>query len=728
MRTRMHWLLVGATTLAACGDGGSSPDADQGAPDQGVPDQGAPDQGAPDGGAGDQGPTDAGDRDLGPDPELMFPPGCVSLDAPIGTRVPSAAGVDHPVSTARFAAGLEAPFPTNAWWQTLALEAGDFVVNAFPYLLQTTDAGLFVAGPRVREGSTVVESEFIVDWRLAASEPFRGREIAGYDALSATVRFTSDTSPVEAPLVRGMPYVSMRYAGLTPRLESPHPIVRVNGGTAATVTGERFEVELGTGQTWVVYTSNPITLAMSRNALAATAPFSGWVRVALVPPGAEPAVLDASAQAVPTGGDVVRRGCGDAARGEIDFVFTREGEGPLLTMALPHHGVLLGPDEGRPAITHRSARGDMFGVVGDTWTMTLPLDPGGFDAPRDPAPERLDDVRLALRRGQGVESVATDPYFGGKQVAAMARLALIADALGERDIATAVRGRLAARVAPWLEGTMDRLLYDRTWGGIVAEGSLGDPAAFFGQGYYNDHHFHYGYHLYAAAALARRDPDWRAANRDNVDALARDIANASDEDPFFPVQRSLDWYLGHSNAAGLVVFGRNQESTSEAVNAWYALALWARVTERPELNLLGRLMTAQEILAAQTYWQIEEGSPIYAEPFARNRVVGILYDTRAEYRTFFGENVEFIHGIQYLPFTPVTERLLDRTWMTQAYPVAATALTRTAPPIAEGWRGFLVMARAIFAPDEAWDEAGTLRGYDDGNSETNTLWWIATRP
>ena len=27
-------------------------------------------------------------------------------------------------------------------------------------------------------------------------------------------------------------------------------------------------------------------------------------------------------------------------------------------------------------------------------------------------------------------------------------------------------------------------------------------------GMYNDHHFHYGYHIYTAAVLARADPAW----------------------------------------------------------------------------------------------------------------------------------------------------------------------------------------------------------------------------
>ena len=38
------------------------------------------------------------------------------------------------------------------------------------------------------------------------------------------------------------------------------------------------------------------------------------------------------------------------------------------------------------------------------------------------------------------------------------------------------------------------------------------------------------------------------------------------------------------------------------------------------------------------------------------------------------------------------------------------------------------MAHAILDPQTAYDEALQLTAYDDGNTKSNTLWWIATRP
>merc|ERR1711872_480351 len=46
---------------------------------------------------------------------------------------------------------------------------------------------------------------------------------------------------------------------------------------------------------------------------------------------------------------------------------------------------------------------------------------------------------------------------------------------------------------------------------------------------------------------------------------------------------------------------------------------------------------------------------------------------------------------------------------------------------AKGCKGYVVMAHAIIDPQAAFAEALNLRDYDDGNTKSNTLWWIATR-
>ena len=59
---------------------------------------------------------------------------------------------------------------------------------------------------------------------------------------------------------------------------------------------------------------------------------------------------------------------------------------------------------------------------------------------------------------------------------------------------------------------------------------------------------------------------------------------------------------------------------------------------------------------------------------------------QVDYATWFGGNVEFIHCIQMLPFTPITEELLRKEWVEEEYPVVAEAYNRG--DLSEEWKVF----------------------------------------
>ena len=94
---------------------------------------------------------------------------------------------------------------------------------------------------------------------------------------------------------------------------------------------------------------------------------------------------------------------------------------------------------------------------------------------------------------------------------------------------------------------------EAVWGGLVSSSTYrtGNTGEDFGNTCYNDHHFHYGYHIYTAAVIAHLDPSWIPANKAWVNALVRDVANPTARDPYFPEHRSFDWFSGHSWAHGL---------------------------------------------------------------------------------------------------------------------------------------------------------------------------------
>ena len=637
--------------------------------------------------------------------------------------------VSHGLAPSARWGSFSAPLTTNRWWQNLTLGSTEQTINALPYLIRATSAGLQGCTPIKTFAPTFIFTAFNADVTLGAQETLGASTVSDFDDLSVTVQWRDGARSMTAPIVQGMPYLTTSYEDYTPRMETVHAILSVNGsgaGIGSVHTGTRFEVFMNTNQTWVLYASSPLTLTLdSISSLTASEPYSGTLRAAALEPGTG-SLLDAHAGRIPTGGAVSATASGD--RAQLFFDWESMGTGPLLMMTLPHHReTLSSPSVPAVSFTKDTIRGPMVGVVGDSWLMTEDLTTITWDSPRPIDPAREPEVRAALAGDIGQAVWAQDTYFGGKQLAKLGRLALMADQLGETSLAATYRSNLAAAMQPWLDGTNPQsLAYDQTYGGIVDSTAVTNPGAGFGQGYYNDHHFHYGYFIYAAAALARGDSAWAATNRSAITHLVRDIANPTSADPLYTKMRAMDWFSGHSWAAGLFEFGdsRNQESTSEAVNAWYGVYLWGLVQGNERLRDLGRLMLALEIRAAKRYWQVPASNTLYPPPFADNKVVGVLWGLKVEYATFFGNNPEFIHGIQMLPFTPISEELLPAQWVSEGYPVFSSNLAGAA----EGWKGFIYLAHSIFDKDAAWAEASTLTGYDDGNTRTNTLYFIATRP
>lgn len=184
---------------------------------------------------------------------------------------------------------------------------------------------------------------------------------------------------------------------------------------------------------------------------------------------------------------------------------------------------------------------------------------GSADAPggtiSDRAKSAVSSVgKLELQGDITVLTNLTSKYYGGIAFSMYAR-SLYATANIAGDTSTFEQSLKK------LESAFDRyvnnlepnpLAYDAVWGRVCSTGSYGnnDSSIDFGNTYYNDHNFHYGYYVYTAAIIGYLDPEWltrnKSANKVWVNTLIRDWANPSTEDPFFPFSRSYDWYHGHS--------------------------------------------------------------------------------------------------------------------------------------------------------------------------------------
>lgn len=258
-------------------------------------------------------------------------------------------------------------------------------------------------------------------------------------------------------------------------------------------------------------------------------------------------------------------------------------------------------------------------------------------------------------------------------------------------------------------------------------------SADFGFGIYNDHHFHLGYFIYGISVLAKIDPDWGQKHKLYAYSLVQDYINlGSRMNPSYPRIRCFDLYKLHSWAAGLTEFpnGRNQESTSEAVNAYYAAALMGLAYQDSTLVSIGSTLASMEILAAQTWWHVGEKNKIYESGFVKeNRVVGILWSNKRDSALWWAsaDCRECRLSIQVLPLCPITEALFSDVGYVKELVEWTEPVLKRKGGVIDGWKGFIYAMEGIYDKESALEKIRKLKSFDDGNSYSNLLWWIHSR-
>ena len=270
--------------------------------------------------------------------------------------------------------------------------------------------------------------------------------------------------------------------------------------------------------------------------------------------------------------------------------------------------------------------------------------------------------------------------------------------------------------------------YDKLWGTLI-----GFPASFGSDNELNDHHFHYGYFIRAAAEVARHDPAWAGDKQRGVmvKLLVRDVANwkrgDTDDraDGQFPFLRNFDPYAGHSWASGHARFGdgNNNESSSEAMNAWYGLILWGEATGDPTIRDLGVYLYTTEMTAIQEYWfdVLDENHPADYTP----SVVTMVWGGKGANGTWFSSNPEMVHGINWLPINGGSLYLGQMPGYVEKNYQALVA--ENGGTNWDAWADLIWMYRALVDPDDAakqFDAASQTQAFEEGNSPANAYHWI----
>ena len=224
----------------------------------------------------------------------------------------------------------------------------------------------------------------------------------------------------------------------------------------------------------------------------------------------------------------------------------------------------------------------------------------------------------------------------------------------------------------------DYFYYDENYGTLI-----GYPSSYDSDKQVNDHHFHYGYWIKAAAAVAMKDPQWAKEWGGMVYEMIGDIANVNrdgkgynaNSPTKYPFLRNFDIYEGHSWASGVANYeydengelvdkkgglsgGNNQESSSEAINAWASLILWGEAVGNTTIRDAGIYMYTTEIAAIEDYYY-DVHNEIFTEKYkdAGNyniQTVTRLFGGRYDHTAWWTENSIEVTTITMLPISGAT--------------------------------------------------------------------------
>ena len=352
----------------------------------------------------------------------------------------------------------------------------------------------------------------------------------------------------------------------------------------------------------------------------------------------------------------------DAATSTLKTTFSVDQK--VLMGFLPHH-YYSSEYLGEPMLplaqpTYMTPRGQMRLASGNSFSFTypvhsfLPFFPAPMEWKEDFSPSRMAELNADYaKRG----SFGEDTYWGGKGLTQMAHYMTFALQLGDTATFRMAKQRLRSVLENWYTYTPgeQRVYFARypRWGALVGF----DPS--YDSDTFNDHHFHYGYFVYASAILCLLDDDFRAQYGSMVREVARDYANwqRSTDEPWF---RTLDPYCGHSFAGGLgnQGNGNGQESSSEAIQGWGGVWLLGAALQDQDMLEAGIMGYTLETRATAEYWFDRKRRNIdytkYQHPYCCN-----LTMQGVGWWTWFSGDPVWMHSIQWLPISPILTNYLS---------------------------------------------------------------------
>jgi endoglucanase Acf2 len=662
-----------------------------------------------------------------------------------GTYFLAPKGSDKPMPPAphRTEELLKQAAPTSQWYSTLVFAAKPEALFVQPITVKTTPAGLEFALP-VKEVTPTWRRD--VEIRYPHKDPLvispvafepGPAKLAKVDDWSIDVSMARGADDMRFTVVRGSPYASILLSRGDARVRLPAAGERLQPAAdprvlALKVGGKTYALFAPTGARWESPSATEWIARLPEG--------KGWLSAAALPDDkAETlALFTRHAYAFVQQTRVEWRYDEAASTVETTFKATTKAmegadNGPLLGL-YPHHWFDNASVDGKLGPSFDTVRGPLRLLAAPQFKTTyrhhgfVPYWPGIQGSPRQSELKDVMERDLRNARREMLQN-GRSAYWQGLGLQRTLKLADVFEQQGDTTARDQLLDLVKKRAEEWLGGgdSEHYVHFDKSLGSLAIY-----PDEFFAVSEINDKHFWYGYWIRVAAEIGLRDPSWIAKDRwgGMIDLLVADIATTERGRADAPFLRNYDAYEGHTWANGIGVgeFGNNNESSSEAINAWSALILWGEVTGNKALRDLGIFLRTTEIQAIHHYWFNLHG--LVFPPEYKNPDVSLVFGGQYQHNTWWTYEPRQITGINLLPVTTAhlylgadpkyVRRNLDALVQEMEVYEKHGKKPRNAPP-KDIWQDIFAKYLAIADPAQAlktWDRWGSV---NTGDSRTHAL-------
>ncbi len=612
---------------------------------------------------------------------IVNPPAPATVSVGQGSYITNDLSIAQPKYPNYKADNITAPLPSNDWWQSIMVnKLGNGIVTLplkSKYTLQglsvlTPGAGYISADGRAQEAAGGPDL-FLKASNINTSD--MSNRITAYGDWSAdAVLSDGATEKMKTTFVKGSPYLFSQFSDPnTPELYLPTAVrffddnnntILTADGTSVTADHIGLEITNSNGApTPATVTRHygvfaPAGTVFQKVGAKVKIKLGGgqhYLSLAAIPAPANLNYFYQHAYAFVTGTSVTynfNESTSDVTTNfQITTALQRAGfPNATLIAQLPHQWKKTTTP--LTSVSFPSIRGTLKVTEGNAFTTVdkfygiVPQ----FTEPGDGSYSRqaLLQYLALLDTDTSTNLMQADAYWQGKKLHPLAMGVLIADQIGDANYKNLFLGRIKTILTDWYTYTSGEpdyyFAYNSDWGTLYYKASeFGANAGL------TDHHFTYGYYVFASAILATYDQGFKDQYGGMVEHLIRDYANPSKTDSMYPFFRSFDPYEGHSWAGGYADndSGNNQEAAGESLFGWVGEYMWSMLTGNTAYRNASIYGFTTELNAVQQTWfnyDQDNWQPGYT-----HKSVGQVWGSSNFFGTYFNGDPVYVYGIHWLP-------------------------------------------------------------------------------